>query len=131
MIKVPDFEALYRRDADPWQVASSFYEQRKLDLVLAALSRPTTSGPGIRPAAPVIWPPGSRRAAGRSWPPTLAAASVKITRRTCAGLDNVVVRQARGARGRAAGRAARFDLVVVSEFLYYLNDDGSVGRRWI
>ena len=39
MIKVPDFEALYRRDADPWQVASSFYEQRKLELVLAALSR--------------------------------------------------------------------------------------------
>ena len=26
----PDFEALYRRNADPWRVGSSAYEQRKL-----------------------------------------------------------------------------------------------------
>jgi hypothetical protein len=40
MIDLPDFDALYRDDPDPWQVRSSFYEQRKLDIVLAGLQRP-------------------------------------------------------------------------------------------
>ena len=58
MIKVPDFEALYRRDADPWRVASSFYEQRKLDLVLAVLEPADVRARlGSRPAEPGIWPP--------------------------------------------------------------------------
>lgn len=37
----PDFEAMYAADPDPWQVATSWYEQRKLGLVLAALRRPS------------------------------------------------------------------------------------------
>ncbi len=37
---VPDFEALYVRDPDPWQVGSSWYEQRKLSIVLASLPKP-------------------------------------------------------------------------------------------
>ena len=117
----PDFEALYRRDADPWQVASSFYEQRKLELVLAALSRP-----GYERA----WDPacGTGHLAARLSSRTrevlatdAAAASVKITQRTCAGLTNVVIRQAEVPRG-GPPEGGRFDIVVVSEFLYYLND---------
>ena len=30
MVNVPDFDTLYRADPDPWGVASSFYERRKL-----------------------------------------------------------------------------------------------------
>jgi hypothetical protein len=40
VIKVPDFDALYRASSDPWAVSSSFYEQRKLDLVLGVLALP-------------------------------------------------------------------------------------------
>ena len=40
MIKVPDFDPLYRANSDPWAVSSSFYEQRKLDLVLGVLALP-------------------------------------------------------------------------------------------
>ena len=39
MVNVPDFDTLYRADPDPWQVASSFYEQRKRAVVLASLTR--------------------------------------------------------------------------------------------
>jgi hypothetical protein len=36
---VPDFDAVYRADPDPWRVRSSHYETRKLAIVLACLSR--------------------------------------------------------------------------------------------
>ncbi|WP_116112121.1 SAM-dependent methyltransferase [Austwickia chelonae] len=35
-----DFDALYTGDPDPWEVGSSWYEQRKIDVVLACLRRP-------------------------------------------------------------------------------------------
>lgn len=41
MVNVPDFDTLYRADPDPWQVTSSFYEQRKQAVLLASLTRPT------------------------------------------------------------------------------------------
>lgn len=34
---IDHFEALYRADADPWQVASAWYERRKRALLLASL----------------------------------------------------------------------------------------------
>ena len=40
MSQPPDFETLYRANHDPWRVGTSSYEQRKLDIVLACLSRP-------------------------------------------------------------------------------------------
>jgi hypothetical protein len=36
---VPDFEAMYRRDEDPWRVETSWYERRKLAVLLASLPR--------------------------------------------------------------------------------------------
>ena len=41
MVNVPDFDTLYRADPDPWDVASSFYEQRKRAVLLACLTRPS------------------------------------------------------------------------------------------
>ena len=41
MVKIPDFDALYEADPDPFHVRSSFYEQRKLGLVLDCLTKPT------------------------------------------------------------------------------------------
>ena len=36
---IPDFDALYRADPDPWEVGSSWYERRKLSVLLASLPR--------------------------------------------------------------------------------------------
>lgn len=126
MTRVPDFEELYRRDTDPWQVASSFYEQRKLELVLAVLSRPRYER---------SWDPacGTGHLAARLSLRTghvlatdVAAASIEITRRTCAGLANVIIRQTEVPGDGPPGEGP-FDLVVISEFLYYLDERERAG----
>ena len=40
MTEIPDFDALYRAEPDPWSVRTSHDEQRKLSIILACLSRP-------------------------------------------------------------------------------------------
>ncbi|HYI57876.1 MAG TPA: hypothetical protein VEX66_06885 [Microlunatus sp.] len=53
MVDVPDFDALYRQDPDPWGVASSFYERRKLQIVLAAfVTQLRPISPGLGPVVP-------------------------------------------------------------------------------
>ncbi|MGI8717166.1 MAG: class I SAM-dependent methyltransferase [Lapillicoccus sp.] len=37
--RTPDFDALYRRNEDPWAVRTSWYERRKLAVVVASLQR--------------------------------------------------------------------------------------------
>ena len=122
MTAVPDFEALYRGEPDPWRVGSSFYEQRKLGLVLGTLSRPRYEH---------VWDPASgtghlaARLAARCHRVLAtdgSAEAVKITRQACAGLDNVVVERLLLPEVESAAEAGPFDLVVVSEFLYYLTE---------
>jgi SAM-dependent methyltransferase len=120
MTQIPNFEELYRANADPWAVGFSFYEQRKLQLLLAALSRPHYAR---------AWDPacGTGHLAARLAQRTehvlatdAAAAAVEITRRTCVGLPNVTVEQ-RSLPDPALDRET-FDLVILGEFLYYLTD---------
>ena len=116
---MPDFDALYRGDADPWQVRSSFYERRKLEIVLSSLSSATYAA---------AWDPAcgvgelAARLAGRSTrvlATDASAEAVRLTRQRCAGLDAVTsVRQALPTSPPAD--FPRPDLVVLSEFLYYL-----------
>lgn len=121
MRELPDFDALYRADTDPWRVASSFYEQRKLDLVLATLSEPhyrrawdPASGTGHLAARLSL-------RSGEVVATDMSERSVEITTKTCAGLDNVVVRRHR-IPDDGAPEGDLLDLVVASEFLYYLSD---------
>lgn len=37
--RTPDFDALYRRNEDPWAVRTSWYERRKLAVLVASLQR--------------------------------------------------------------------------------------------
>ena len=41
MSTTPDFEEMYRADPDPWEVGTSWYERRKTALVMAMLRRET------------------------------------------------------------------------------------------
>lgn len=118
MIEVPDFDAVYRADPDPWQVTSSFYEQRKQAVVLASLTRPTYAS---------AWDPAAgtgalaARLAERADAVLATDSSVEAVRlssRRCAGLPNVEVAQlSQPERPERDG----FDLVVVAEFAYYLS----------
>ena len=116
--QTPDFDALYRADSDPWSVRSSFYEQRKLAILLASLTEPSYER---------AWDPGcgtgelvARLAArtDRVLATDISAEAVALTRRRCAELGDVTVTQSALPAAPAEGD---FDLVVLSEFVYYLS----------
>ena len=123
MTQPPDFDALYAADPDPWQVGSSFYEERKRRIVAAL---PTRARLGA------VWDPacGTGHLAAALAPRAtsvlatdLADGAVTAARRTCAGLGNVTVARHTlpdPPPGTSPG-TSRFDLVVLAEFLYYLD----------
>ncbi len=122
MVNVPDFDALYRVDPDPWQVRSSFYEARKLDLVLACLSRPTYASAwdpacGVGELAARLAPRAERVLASDA-----SAQAVHLTCRRCRSVNNVTVLQLALPQPPPA-EAGPFDLIVLSEFFYYLGDE--------
>jgi SAM-dependent methyltransferase len=118
---MPDFDRLYAEDADPWQVASSWYEQRKIEVLLASLLRAryecswdAACGTGELAA----------RLAARSeqvLATDASPAAAELTRRRCAGLSQVQVAVS-ALPDRPAGLVGHPDLVVLSEVLYYLDE---------
>jgi len=115
------FDALYEGNADPWRVGTSWYERRKRAILLASLPRENYT---------CAWEPGA--ATGHL--------SAELTSR-CARLvaSDVSPRAIASARELVAGDQVSFavaqtpaqppdlapgscDLVVLSEFLYYLPD---------
>jgi hypothetical protein len=117
---VPDFDSVYRADPDPWRVRTSFYERRKLDVVLASLSSPSYAA---------AWDPAAgvgelvARLSGRVDRVLATDASVeavRLSRGRCSELTNVEVR-AQALPTRPPTGWGPFDLVVLSEFVYYLS----------
>ena len=124
----PDFDALYAGDADPWEVASSWYERRKLAVLLASLPSEHYSS---------VWEPGCGIGVATE------ALAERCERLVASDVSTHAVRRTRE-------RTARFphvhvvvsevpeipirepvDLLVVSEFLYYLADPATaVEKLW-
>ncbi|MYS19344.1 Nodulation protein S (NodS) [Streptomyces sp. DvalAA-14] len=112
------FEAQYRRGPDPWHLAERWYEQRKYDLTAAALPRPRYRS-AFEPGCSV----GelTRRLAGRCDALLAAdrvASAVETTRQRTAGLPGVTVRRLTLPDQWPDGS---FDLIVLSELLYYFD----------
>jgi SAM-dependent methyltransferase len=114
------FEGLYAADPDPWGFASRDYEARKYAATLAAL------GPGrVRRGLEMGCSIGvfTRQLAPRC--EALVATEVSRTaldqaRARCADLDNIVFRLVDRA---ADGIGGAFDLMVLSEIVYYWDDE--------
>ncbi len=115
----PDFDAMFTADVDPWHAQESWYEQRKLAVLLASL-------PNARYGS--AWEPGcgpgftSAALAARVGELTASDSSsvaVDIARRRCRHLPNVVCVQS-GLPDTPVHQ--RVELVVVAEFLYYVSD---------
>ncbi len=113
-----DFEALYRRDDDPFEVGSSWYERRKEDVLVASLSRRHYD---------LAWDGAcgtghlARRLAGRcdevvatDASPTAVALSASCTR------DLPGVRCRVSALPEVPDEVRGADLTVAAEVLYYL-----------
>ncbi len=118
MTDVPDFEAMYAHNPDPFGVRHTWYERRKLNVLLATLRRE-------RYAA--AWDPAcgtgdlATALASRCAQVLATDASqqaVRITTALTQGQDNVRVAHLR--LPNAPTTPLAYDLVIVAEVLYYL-----------
>ncbi len=115
----PDFfRDAYRGDADPWRLATRWYERRKYALTLAALTRPRyrsafEPGCSVGVLTEQLADRCDRLLAWDLDPTARAQARARVADRPTAAV----------ACGRVPGDwpAARFDLVVLSEVGYYLD----------
>lgn len=129
MITIPDFDRLYESDPDPWRVATSWYERRKIEVVLACLRRDryrfawdAACGTGELVA-------GLASRCDRILASDASAQACALTAARCAGVPTVGVERVVAPAlpeafvGRPGAPAQPGpDLIVLSEFLYYLDD---------
>jgi len=121
-VRTPDFDRLYADDPDPWKVASSWYERRKIAIVLASLRRPRyrsawDAGCGTGELVAAL----AERVDGiLATDASRAAVALATTR--LADTPHVEVAHSPLPQ-RPDGLAQAPDLLVVSEVLYYLDAD--------
>ncbi|MEP7089333.1 MAG: SAM-dependent methyltransferase [Nocardioidaceae bacterium] len=115
----PDFEAMYRCDSDPWDVESSWYERRKLTVLLATLPRERYArawepgcGPGIVSEALAARVDSLVASDG-------SATALALARRRPGLPAHVELVES---ELPALPLEGTVDLVVVAEFLYYTPD---------
>ena len=114
------FDRIYASGDDPWDFQASSYELDKYDQTLAALPRPFfASGLEVGCSIGVQ----TRRLAercGALLALDLAPQAILRARARCAGLTHVALREAQVPRDWPADT---YDLVVLSEVLYFLDRD--------
>lgn len=119
----PDFDRMYTDEGDPWRVGTSWYEQRKISVVLASLSEPSYAR-ALDPAcgtAHLALALADRSDAVVAYDASEPA--IRVARGVCAGNQRIEL-------GVGAvpydehGPDGPFDLIVLSEFLYYVGDAG-------
>jgi SAM-dependent methyltransferase len=114
------FEAIYARDPDPWRFADSAYERAKYDATLAALPRPRYAralevGCSIGVLTQDLAPRCDALLALDA-----AEAPLEAARTRCAGLPQIAF-QTMLVPGDWPVDAAPFDLILLSEVVYYLD----------
>ncbi len=117
--RLPDFDALYRADPDPWQVSSTWYEQRKLAILLASLPHshyPRVWEPGCGPGITTM---ALAERAGELVATDSSEAAVGLAAERCKELSHVTVERS---VLPDVPVTPPVDLVVVAEFLYYVED---------
>jgi trans-aconitate methyltransferase len=114
------FEALYQADPDPWRFAESAYERDKYAATLAALPRPRYARAFEAGCSIGVLTAALASRCDALLAVDAAAAPLQAARVRCAALPQVTLRQA---VLPADWPAERFDLMLFSEVLYYLDRD--------
>jgi SAM-dependent methyltransferase len=113
------FDGMYSTAADPWGFEERWYERRKYAISLAMLPRERYHA-AFEPACSVgVFTRMLAPRCGTLLSCDLAAAAVKATTARTSGLRQVQVEQRDIPRQWPSGR---FDLIVLSEVLYYFGD---------
>ncbi len=117
------FERLYAANPDPWDFATSDYERRKYDLTLAVLAgrrfgNAFEAGCSIGVLTARLAPRCAQLLAA-----DIAPAAVAAAKERCGLLPQVRVEQR---RLPAQWPAGRFDLILLSEILYFLTPEDLV-----
>lgn len=119
-----DFEALYQCHADPWQVRSSWYEHRKREILLASLPKQRYEsvleigcGTGEITAHLAL-------RANQVCAVDLSKTALQrcLHHLNAMGIKNVSISCARVPQTWPVAWEAAFDLLVISEFAYYMED---------
>lgn len=113
------FTRMYERSPDPWDFRSRWYERRKRALTLAALPE-ERYGSAFEPGCSIgLLTQGLADRCSRVLSMDPVPGAVAQTRRELSGFDGVRVIQGRIPEDWPEGA---FDLVVLSEVLYYFDD---------
>jgi SAM-dependent methyltransferase len=114
------FGGQYARAADPWQLGERWYDRRKYALTVAALPRPRYAH-AFEPGCSVgVLTELLAARCDQLLSTDRIASAVETTARRTAGLDHVTVRQMTVPE---QWPREPFDLVVLSELLYYFDSD--------
>lgn len=116
------FRALYDDSADPWHTADSWYEQRKLSILLAILPKARFSSayePGCGNGALTL---ALAARCDRLVASDFCDEAVRLTLARLKGIQHVQVTRQSLPEQWPAGEERSFDLIVLSELCYYLDD---------
>lgn len=117
------FRAMYAASPDPWSLAERWYDHRKYTVTLAAL-RHRRYRAGFEPGCSIGLLSASLAARCDTLLCTdLVPAAVDSARQRLAGTPNVTVER----QALPEWPDGEFDLIVLSEVLYYLSDDDLAG----
>ncbi|MHB2210290.1 class I SAM-dependent methyltransferase [Methylobacterium sp. CM6257] len=111
------FVGIYNGDPDPWRFATSPYERDKYAATLGCLPRPRYRS-AFEPACSIgVFTRALSERCDRLLATDLVPAAAEAARARCADRLNVEIRQGAVPADWPEGR---FDLIVLSEFLYFL-----------
>ncbi len=119
-----DFETLYRRNPDPWDTRASWYECRKREILLASLPRESYGrtlelGCGTGELTLRLAQRSDALCAVDLSPTAIERCRAHLAQ---SGLHHAQTLVMRVPHAWPAGAAGYFDLIVVSELAYYLED---------
>lgn len=127
-VTLPDFDALYSSDPDPWRVASSWYERRKRSLLLASLPRESYDTAWEPGCGPGLTSQALATRVGSLVASDVSSVAVALARGRCRGLPNVECIVSALPEVPFDGVV---DLVVAAEFLYYVGQlDAALDALW-
>lgn len=117
------FRTLYAGSADPWHTTDSWYEQRKLSILLATLPRSrfvSVYEPGCGNGALTLALAGRCE---RLWASDFCDEAVRLTLERVCSHDHVHVARQSVPEQWPHSCPVPFDLIVLSELCYYLDDE--------